>query len=51
MLGSRSYFAVLGEAAAPILADERRELLKVFPDGTVVEPYGVDVTVAVKIQR
>jgi hypothetical protein len=38
MLGSRSYFAVLGEAAA-------------FPNGTVVEPYGVDVTVAVKIQR
>jgi SAM-dependent methyltransferase len=51
MLGSRSYFAVLGEAAAPILADERRELLKVFPDGTVVRPYGVDVTVAVKVWR
>jgi SAM-dependent methyltransferase len=50
-LGSRSYFAVLGEAAAPILADERCELLKIFPDGTVVEPYGVDVTVAVKVEK
>jgi SAM-dependent methyltransferase len=48
-LATHSYFAVLGEQARDaIFADERAELLKVFPDGTVEEPYRVDVTVAVK---
>ncbi|MEU6344551.1 class I SAM-dependent methyltransferase [Streptomyces sp. NPDC046977] len=49
MLGSRSYFAVIGpDAAARILEEERRELLALFPDGLVVEPYRVALTVAVK---
>ncbi|WP_438486608.1 class I SAM-dependent methyltransferase [Streptomyces sp. S186] len=46
MLGSRSYFAVLGpEAAAPVLADERAALLEVFSDGRVEEAYALDLTV------
>ncbi|WP_329186369.1 class I SAM-dependent methyltransferase [Actinacidiphila glaucinigra] len=49
MLGSRSYFAVLApDTARRILADERRALLALFPDGEVAEPYKVDLTVAVK---
>jgi len=48
-LGTHSYFALLGqEERAEILADERAELLKVFPDKIVDEPYRVDVTVAVR---
>ncbi|MEU7639211.1 class I SAM-dependent methyltransferase [Streptomyces sp. NPDC059101] len=47
MLGSRSYFAALGPAAAaPVLADERAALLEVFPDGQVEEAYALDLTVA-----
>ncbi|GGX12176.1 class I SAM-dependent methyltransferase [Streptomyces noursei] len=45
MLGSRSYFAVLGPAAAPVLEDERAALLEVFPDGRVEEVYRLDLTV------
>ncbi|MFB6607550.1 class I SAM-dependent methyltransferase [Streptomyces noursei] len=46
MLGSRSYFAALGPAAAaPVLADERAALLDVFPDGLVEETYALDLTV------
>ena len=49
MLGSRSYFAVLApDAARRILDDERRALLGLFPDGQVVEPYTVELKVAVK---
>ncbi|MCQ4214592.1 class I SAM-dependent methyltransferase [Streptomyces longispororuber] len=45
-LGSRSYFAVLGaEKSAPVLADERAELLRLFPDGMVEDAYAVDLTV------
>ncbi|MGW1025195.1 class I SAM-dependent methyltransferase [Streptomyces sp. NPDC002577] len=45
-LGSRSYFATLGpERSAPVLADERRHLLRHFPDGIVEEAYAVDLTV------
>lgn len=52
MLGSRSYFAVLApDAARRILDEERRALLALFPDGQVVEPYKVDLTVAVKARR
>ncbi|MFD8547588.1 class I SAM-dependent methyltransferase [Streptomyces sp. NPDC059649] len=47
MLGSRSYFAALGPAAAaPVLEAERAALLDVFPDGTVEEAYALDLTVA-----
>lgn len=45
MLGSHSYVAVLGERAAPVLAEEREHLLRVFPDGVMAEPYRVDLTV------
>ena len=49
-LGTHSYFALLGQdERAEIFADERAELLKVFPDGIVDEPYRVNVTVAVRI--
>lgn len=48
-LGSRSYFAALGpDRAAPLLAQERAELLRVFPDGQVTEHYTVELTVALK---
>ena len=49
MLGSHSFLAVLdpGEQAA-ILAGEREALLEVFPEGVVVEPYAVQLTVLVK---
>ncbi|MDG4862562.1 methyltransferase domain-containing protein, partial [Streptomyces sp. T-3] len=47
-LGSRSYFAAMGrEAAAPLLAQERAEVLRLFPDGIVEEAYAVDLTVTV----
>ncbi|MET8475470.1 class I SAM-dependent methyltransferase [Streptomyces sp. NPDC006422] len=45
-LASRSYFAVLGpERSAPVLADERAHLLRVFPDGIVEDAYAVELTV------
>ncbi|MFI6941120.1 class I SAM-dependent methyltransferase [Streptomyces sp. NPDC050418] len=48
-LGSRSYFAALGpERAGPLLAEERAELLRQFPDGQVTEHYTVELTVATK---
>jgi SAM-dependent methyltransferase len=48
-IGSRSYCAVLPpEQRAVVLEVERRALLEVFPDGVVVEPYRVDLTVAVR---
>lgn len=46
-VGSRSYFAVMApEARAAALADERAALLAEFPDGMLVEPYRLDLTVA-----
>ncbi|MGF1429667.1 class I SAM-dependent methyltransferase [Kitasatospora sp. LaBMicrA B282] len=48
-LRSKSYFAVTDEAVKePLLAAERAALLVDFPDGQVVEPYNVELTVAVK---
>ncbi|MFD8701633.1 class I SAM-dependent methyltransferase [Kitasatospora sp. NPDC059648] len=48
-LTSRSYLASLGpEGRAPVLAAEREAMLAEFPDGVVVEPFVLDVTVAVK---
>jgi SAM-dependent methyltransferase len=48
-LATHSYFSVLGqEERDALLAGERAELLKFFPDGIVDEPYRVDVTVAVR---
>ncbi|MGW1176925.1 class I SAM-dependent methyltransferase [Kitasatospora sp. NPDC002543] len=48
-LTSRSYLASLSpEERAPVLAAEREALFAVFPDGDVVEPFTVDLTVAVK---
>lgn len=45
-LGSHSLFRVLGEdAAAACLAEERTELLKVFPAGLVEEAYTVQLIV------
>ncbi|MED7953176.1 class I SAM-dependent methyltransferase [Streptomyces sp. BE303] len=47
-LTSRSYLAALTpERRAPLLAVEREALLGEFPDGWVVEPYVLDLTVAV----
>ncbi|GAA0675192.1 class I SAM-dependent methyltransferase [Kitasatospora atroaurantiaca] len=46
-LRSKSYFAVLPpEQREPVLAAERAALLAEFPDGEVVEPYVLDLTVA-----
>ncbi|MEV7772875.1 methyltransferase domain-containing protein [Kitasatospora sp. NPDC086791] len=46
-LTSRSYLAPLSpEERAPVLAAEREAMLAEFPDGTVVEPYVLDLTVA-----
>ncbi|MFF2849879.1 class I SAM-dependent methyltransferase [Streptomyces sp. NPDC058001] len=46
-LGSRSTFLVLGEeGTADILAEERAELTRVFPDGVVEEVYTVDLLLA-----
>lgn len=48
-LGSHSVFRTRGErAAADFLADERAELLTLFPDGTVEETYVVELTVTVR---
>ncbi|KJS55313.1 methyltransferase [Streptomyces rubellomurinus subsp. indigoferus] len=48
-LTSRSYLASLGPGErAPILAAEREAMLAEFPDGVVVEPFALDLTVAVK---
>ena len=45
-LGSRSYVAVLEPSRrAEVLAAEREELLRVFPDGMVVEDFQLDLTV------
>ncbi|MBO1418361.1 class I SAM-dependent methyltransferase [Streptomyces sp. FH025] len=47
-LTSRSYLASLApEERAPVLAAEREAMLAEFPDGVVVEPFAVDLTVAV----
>jgi hypothetical protein len=49
MLGSRSYFATIGPAAAaPVLAAERAALLGVFPDGIVAEAYALEPTVTLR---
>ncbi len=48
-LTSRSYLASVGpEERAPVLAAEREAMLAEFPDGVVVEPFTLDVTVAVR---
>ncbi|MFD4654603.1 class I SAM-dependent methyltransferase [Kitasatospora sp. NPDC058444] len=48
-LTSRSYLASLSpEERAPVLAAEREAMVAAFPDGIVVEPFGLDLTVAVK---
>ncbi|MER7843340.1 methyltransferase domain-containing protein [Kitasatospora sp. NPDC096077] len=48
-LTSRSYLASLGpEGRAPVLAAEREAMLAEFPDGVVVEPFSLNLTVAVK---
>ena len=48
-LGSHSIFLVLGEeATASFLAQERAELLALFPDGVVEEAYAVELTVTVR---
>ncbi|AQW49785.1 methyltransferase [Streptomyces hygroscopicus] len=45
-LGSHSYLAVMSAAEADaVLSAERAELLAQFPDGALVEPFVVDVTV------
>ncbi|MFF2657154.1 class I SAM-dependent methyltransferase [Kitasatospora sp. NPDC058032] len=47
-LTSRSYLAALTpDRRAPLLAVEREALLAEFPDGWVIEPYVLDLTVAV----
>lgn len=44
-LSSRSYVAAAPEKeAAPALADERAELLRIFPDGRVREEYVINLT-------
>ena len=49
MLASHSFIAVLDPTEQEsILADEREALLEVFPDGMVVEPYAIQLTVLVK---
>ncbi|MFB7274167.1 class I SAM-dependent methyltransferase [Streptomyces sp. NPDC056244] len=46
-LATHSVFRMLGEdRTARFLADERAELLKVFPDGLVEEAYAVELIVA-----
>ncbi|MFE4356353.1 MULTISPECIES: class I SAM-dependent methyltransferase [Streptomycetaceae] len=48
-LTSRSYLASLSpEERAPVLAAEREAMVAAFPDGVVVEPFSLDLTVAVK---
>lgn len=49
LLSSHSFLAVLDQAEQDsILAAEREALLEVFPDGVVVEPYALLLTVVVK---
>ncbi|MCM2420863.1 class I SAM-dependent methyltransferase [Streptomyces sp. RKAG293] len=47
-LGTHSFLAVLGAEAEPVLRAEREELLALFPDGVLDEPYVTDVTVALR---
>ncbi|MEU6123984.1 class I SAM-dependent methyltransferase [Streptomyces sp. NPDC047123] len=48
-LGTHSAFLVLGEErVGAFLAEERAELLKVFPDEVVEESYFVDLSVAIR---
>lgn len=48
-LGSHSAFLVLGEEPTRrFLADERKHLAPLFPDGTVEEAYVVDLNVAIR---
>ncbi|MET4926498.1 class I SAM-dependent methyltransferase [Streptomyces sp. PSRA5] len=48
-LGSHSLFRMLGDdATAAHLAEERAELLKVFPTGSVEEAYVVELTVTLR---
>ncbi len=48
-LAGRSFIAVLEERDRDaVLSREREALLEVFPDGVVVEPYAVRLTVVVK---
>ncbi|MER5640820.1 class I SAM-dependent methyltransferase [Kitasatospora sp. NPDC002227] len=48
-LRSKSYFAVVEpEARERLLEHERAVLLGLFPDGRIVEPYRLDLTVATK---
>jgi SAM-dependent methyltransferase len=47
-IGSHSIFLVAGEErATAFLADERRHLLELFPDGIVEETYDVELLVAI----
>ncbi|MFF2349995.1 class I SAM-dependent methyltransferase [Kitasatospora sp. NPDC058115] len=51
-LSSRSYLAALTpEQREPLLAVERAALLAEFPDGWVIEPYVLDLTVALTPAR
>lgn len=48
-LGSHSLFRLLGDdATAAHLAEERAELLKIFPTGSVEEAYVVELTVTLR---
>lgn len=48
-LATHSYFVVLdAHERDAIFAEERAQLLRLFPDGVVEEPYQVDITVAVR---
>ncbi|MFJ6464449.1 class I SAM-dependent methyltransferase [Streptomyces sp. NPDC091387] len=48
-LGSHSAFLVLGdELARRFLSEEREHLARRFPDGTVEETYGVELSVAIR---
>jgi SAM-dependent methyltransferase len=49
MIGSQSFLAVLDPAeSAAVLAEERAELLRIFPDGMLTEPYAVSLTVVLR---
>lgn len=45
-LSSHSFLAMLGDAAAEVLRDERAVLLAEFPDGMIDEPYVLQLVVA-----
>ncbi|GAA2129421.1 class I SAM-dependent methyltransferase [Kitasatospora kazusensis] len=50
-LRSKSYFAVVpAEQRERVLADERAALLAEFPDGRLVEPYRLELTVATTVR-